>query len=105
MARDVGGDMLVNWKTLTMSFREGENQITIRGDPGLSRTLVSLKSIAPALQRDNEAFLVEMNNKLKSIVEEILNEFEDVFSLPYGLPPHCNHEHPTRTKRSDREIG
>ncbi|GKB95105.1 ty3-gypsy retrotransposon protein, partial [Tanacetum coccineum] len=96
------GDMSVNWKTLTMSFGEGENRVTIRGDPGLSRTLVSLKSIARVLQRDSEAFLVEMNtmeqlpemdNKLNSIEQEIVSEFEDVFSLPFGLPPHRNHKH------------
>ncbi|GJZ35092.1 putative mitochondrial protein, partial [Tanacetum coccineum] len=96
------GDMSVNWKTLTMSFGEGENRVTIRGDPGLSHTLISLKSIAQVLQRDSEAFLVEMNtmeqlpemdNKLNSIEQEIVSEFEDVFLLPFGLPPHRNHEY------------
>lgn len=34
------GDMSVNWKELTMSFGEGQDPITIKGDPSLSRTLV-----------------------------------------------------------------
>ena len=39
------GVMTVNWKNLTMKFMVGNRQVTLRGDPGLNRTPVSLMAL------------------------------------------------------------
>jgi len=39
------GDVKVNWKTLTMNFCINGQQVQIRGDPKLSRTLVTSKTL------------------------------------------------------------
>ena len=94
------GETSNNWKELTMSFDHGNKRITIKGDRGLCRSLVSVKSLLRVLQQEKEGLLVEMRNleqqkpqQTTSVIHDLLTEFEDVFSLPQGLPPHRGHEH------------
>ena len=97
------GEMRVNWQLLTMEFKEGQRVVVLQGDPGLCKTLVSLKTMAKAIREMGEGFLVELN-KLASTatgatemipiqVEQLLHQFEEVFQIPSGLPPRRDHKH------------
>ncbi|GKB08561.1 putative mitochondrial protein, partial [Tanacetum coccineum] len=100
LALMVLGETSNNWKELTMTFDHGEKQITIKGDRGLCRSLVSIKSLLRVFHQEKEGLLVEMINleqqnpqPTTSDINDLLAEFEDVFSLPQGLPPCRGHEH------------
>ncbi|GJS64184.1 putative mitochondrial protein [Tanacetum coccineum] len=98
------GDMTVNWKELRMTFVNDGRSVTIKEETGLSRTLVSLKSMVRSLQKEKKGFLVEMKQLDDTQAEAtitgtsfdiggLLAEYEDVFNLPSGLPPSRDHEH------------
>lgn len=69
--------------------------------------------MARALQREKKCSLIEMNtleqstsvsNELNTVVQELINEFEDIFSIPSGLPPHRDHEHSIVLKEGEGTI-
>jgi len=39
------GVVSVNWKTLLMKFNVGDQHVTLRGDPGLNKSPVTLKAL------------------------------------------------------------
>lgn len=45
------GVMTVNWKNLSMKFTLGDRQVSLKGDPGLNRTLMSLKALQRAFSQ------------------------------------------------------
>ncbi|CAH1451321.1 unnamed protein product [Lactuca virosa] len=98
------GDMTVNWRELWMKFWDGSRQITITGDPSLTRTLVSYKSMLKLCHNEDTGFLVHMNSTEISspnplpppTIQEVIKKFEMVFRMPVGLPPpppHRSHEY------------
>ena len=52
----------VNWKTLTTSFRVGGVTVSLQGDPGLSRTMVSLKTMLRDIHEEHEGLRVELGH-------------------------------------------
>nr|GEV05704.1 retrotransposable element Tf2 [Tanacetum cinerariifolium] len=109
------GDMTVNWKELRMNFVKDGRNVTIKGETGLSRTLVSLKSMVRSLQKEKKRFLVEMkqldDTQAEATTTEtsfdiagLLAEYEDVFNLPSGLPPSRDHEHSIMLKDGTTPI-
>ncbi|GJZ04169.1 putative mitochondrial protein [Tanacetum coccineum] len=56
------GETSNNWKELTMTLDHGEKQITIKGDRGLCRSLISIKSLLRVFHQEKEGLLVEMIN-------------------------------------------
>lgn len=96
------GDMTVNWRDLRMQFWDEERRVTIFGDPSLSRSEASCKTLHKLLQQEVTSFLLQLNiqeNKTTSFppvptpVESLLKAFSGVFELPKGLPPPRSHEH------------
>lgn len=51
--------MEVNWKLLVMKFKMGETIMTLKGDPRLHDTGVSLKVIAKTLQQEGQGIWLE----------------------------------------------
>nr|GEW44010.1 Ty3/gypsy retrotransposon protein [Tanacetum cinerariifolium] len=43
------GEVRVNWKRLTMMFQNGDNRVTLCGEPGLHRTEASLRSLVQGI--------------------------------------------------------
>ncbi|XP_074347660.1 uncharacterized protein LOC141686530 [Apium graveolens] len=102
------GTVITNWKTQTLKFMVGGEQVTVQGDPSLGRSLISLKAMLKTLKKEEKGFLVELNelsaNKQPGAKEKgkhevpvflstTLQNYETVFEIPPGLPPSRGHEH------------
>lgn len=54
------GGMHVNWQSLTMKFKLGDSYVTLQGEPGLCKSLVSLKSMLKVIRSEKEGVLIEL---------------------------------------------
>ncbi|KAA0043866.1 Ty3/gypsy retrotransposon protein [Cucumis melo var. makuwa] len=94
----------VDWKNLLLSFCHQGRKITIRGDPSLTKTRVSLKNLVKSWETDDQGFLVEcrameggpMGETTQEDEERVAVEaplaaltekFASVFEWPEKLPP------------------
>ena len=92
-----------DWKLQTMTFKFGNQDVTIREDPSLGRSLVSLKNIYKTLLAEKNGFWVELIEarieqpfstvELPRFLERIIEESPEIFAEPVGLPPSRQHEH------------
>lgn len=90
-----------NWKTQVLKFRVGDQTITLRRDPSMGRSLVSLKSMMKTIWREGAGVIVEIHQK--EVIKEddsttpkwlqpVLNKFPTIFESPTSLPPLRGHE-------------
>ncbi|GJT85112.1 putative mitochondrial protein [Tanacetum coccineum] len=56
------GEVRVNWKRLTMTFQNGDNRVTLCGEPGLHRTEASLRSLARGISVNDQGYFVTLAN-------------------------------------------
>lgn len=96
----------VHWPSLTMTFAVGEDQVTLKGDPSLTKTEVSLKVLTKTWETEDQEYLVEIQNKeaeegedkeptiaepeeerLPVMIQSLLERNGDIFELSRGLPP------------------
>lgn len=99
------GTMTTNWKTQTLVFQNHGETVTLRGDPSLGRSLISLKAMIRTLRKEGGGFLLEFNmleegsvqedkeDSEPSFVWDSLAKYNQVFNMPHGLPPERGHEH------------
>nr|ACY01928.1 hypothetical protein [Beta vulgaris] len=99
------GTMVTNWKTQTLQYKEGNETVTLRGNPALSRTEVSLKAMYRTLRKEGGGFLVDLNQmasheglprelpEVPSCLQPLLSSYQQVFNMPLGLPPDRGHVH------------
>ena len=98
------GGMQVNWKNLTMQFRQGDSPVTLQGDPSLCNSLISLKAILKAIKGEREAILLELcslisskhhpqESSLPDPISLFLQEYVDVFDEPKSLPLVRDYDH------------
>lgn len=97
------GGMSVNWKTLTMKFQLGSVPVTLQGDPGLSKTQVSLRAMIRTLRHEGQGLMVEFGylglerdipvESIPEQVQQLVSAHESLFALPEGLPPSRDREH------------
>ena len=95
--------MHVNWKTLSMQFQVGGVAVLLQGDPTLSPSLVSLKTLWKALREREEGVLIELgnfelldqptNSPASISLQRILDPFQSVFQPPSGFPPRRSRDH------------
>ena len=86
-----------------MTFQLGGIDVTLQGDPSLSKALVSLKAMMKAFKKNGERVLLEIGKVIAELnelqvglprgLEKVLAEFEGVFPNPEGLPPTRNKDH------------
>ena len=100
--------MEVNWKNLVMKFPMGDSVITLRGDPSLCKSGVSLKTLMKDLQQQGEGVLVELCSlgtidcektratEVSPLVEEFMREHPKVFEAINELPPYREEDHAIR---------
>lgn len=55
------GTVATNWKTQTLKFMVGGKSVTVKGDPKLGRSLISLKAMLRTLKKEGQGYLVEFN--------------------------------------------
>ena len=88
-----------------MYIKMGHRTVTLRGDPGLRRTGVSLKAMFKTLKKGCSGVLVEFqattmedlreagDETVPLEVQQILEKHERVFETPSGLPPQRATDH------------
>ena len=69
--------MQVNWKTLLMKFQLGTTTITLKGEPSLCKTQISLRALIQTVQHEEKGMLLECET-----LERGLNEGQDVEKVP-----------------------
>ncbi|KAA0033393.1 peroxidase 64 [Cucumis melo var. makuwa] len=75
------GITVVDWKNLTFTFTNSGRQICIKGDPSLTKARISLKNEGKCPFEGTES------------VQEVLQQYKDVFDWPETLPPKREIEH------------
>ena len=107
-----------NWKTQTLKFQLGREHVTLKGDPSLGRTKISLKAMIRTLQKEGGGYLVEFNQmssdqqvageldmgQIPSVLHSVLQGFKHVFDMPSGLPPKRTHDHAIVLKEGTEPI-
>lgn len=112
------GTVSNNWKSQVMQFQSEGRTITLRGDPSLSRTRISLKAIIRTIRKEGGGVLLELNvikgdsgvsgSTGKAVTgewKELIKEYESVFNMPMGLPPQRNREHAIVLKEGSTPVG
>ncbi|XP_073057376.1 uncharacterized protein [Primulina eburnea] len=97
------GDVLLNWNRMEMRFSWCEQTVILKGDPSLSRSLVSFKSIAKVSEVEfYGAVLLKWKGGEEWGAEDggggeamnnMLAKYEKVFREPCGLPPNRSQNH------------
>lgn len=106
------GDMTVNWLDLRMQYLEGNRLVTILGDPSLSKTGASCKTLHKLIRHEGEGYLVHFEVEYMGLttaeipeqVKALLEVFSDVFRMPKGLPPLRSHSHAITLKDGTSPI-
>ncbi|KAL4010180.1 hypothetical protein IC575_030485 [Cucumis melo] len=114
------GITVVDWKNLTLTFSSEGKQILIKGDPSLTKSRISLKSMIKTWVEQDEGFLIECRavqvhteNEQSSTaattigdepLQNVLKQFEDVFDWPERLPPRRGIEHQIHLKEGTNPI-
>ncbi|KAF7810715.1 Retrovirus-related Pol polyprotein from transposon 17.6 [Senna tora] len=96
------GEVSVNWRRLTMKYKEGEKEVSLKGDASLARTEVAFKTVMKSVRKGGQGYLIELG-KVEAQTEEegeidekiqwILNGFSEVCNPLQGLPPSRNRDH------------
>lgn len=55
------GTVVTNWKTQTMKFQIDGTTVTLKGDPSLARSEISLKAMIKMIKKEKGGILVEVN--------------------------------------------
>ncbi|KAL0539536.1 hypothetical protein IC582_023751 [Cucumis melo] len=104
-----------DWRNLTMTFFHEGQKIIIKGDPSLTKTRVGLKSMMKAWTETDQGYLVECRaieggvvlaeeekgtevDVIPATVQNVLDNFSDIFDWPDTLPPRRAIEHPIHLK-------
>ena len=95
------GFMGVHWPTMTMTFMAGTTQVILKGDPSITKTECSLKTISKTWEIEDQGFLMEFqkieieeNNEEDSereeegdkanlpMIRKFLRRFKGLFEMP-----------------------
>ncbi|KAJ9544173.1 hypothetical protein OSB04_023880 [Centaurea solstitialis] len=109
------GTTWVNWKEQIMKFTVAGRTVTLKGNPALGRSLVSLKAMSKILQQEGQMILVELGSCLLSKeesqepqtppeIQSVLSEFEHVFNMPGELPPQRERDHAINLKEGTEIV-
>lgn len=115
------GTISTNWKTLTLKFKLGQDNVVLKGDLALGRTMISLKAMMRTIKKGGEGFMVECNHlgvpvtvgqkvneespkEVPKYLEATLRQHTEVFQMPSGLPPSRGHEHCITLKEGTNPV-
>lgn len=113
------GTVSTNWKTQTLKFKLGGDNVTLKGDPSLGRSMISMKAMVKTLKKGGEGYIVECNHlgvnqgqqsfvgktmETPLYLQPVLKRFQNVFNLPPGLSPNREHDHSINLKEGTDPI-
>ena len=92
--------------------------VTLKGDPSLGSSGISLKAMIRSLQKEKRGLLVELKkidgkgevapqeeeHSLPSEMQELLKSYEKVFNMPPRLPPSRQYEHSITLKKGTNPM-
>ncbi|WVY99731.1 hypothetical protein V8G54_025801 [Vigna mungo] len=93
------GEVVTNWGKLTMSFKQGEREVTIRGDPTLARKITEVETVAvmwglkqmevAGRRGEEQGFTVRRREELEETLSEFQQEFNDYSTnnFNFDIPP------------------
>ena len=104
-----------------MTFIVGDTNVILKGDPSLTKMEISLKVLVKTWQLDDQGFLVDFRamgipkadwmlvatesmEEIQPEIEQLQNEFEDVFVMPNRLPPMRQIDHKIQLKEGTNPI-
>ena len=96
------GEVWANFKEATLKVNWQGKRVVLKGDPELCLGVSSLKSIRKTIQEEGHALMIQFcklgTNEQNPIgapaeVQQVLQEFQDIFQAPSGLPPSRKHDH------------
>lgn len=94
------GVVKTNYKELTMEFELLGKTIRIQGDSQVTETAISGKGLRRLVARQEVAYFCQLvcdnplqNTSVTEEIAEVLNEFNDIFSEPVGMPPSRGTDH------------
>ena len=101
------GKIRENFRELTLKIPITEGSFTLKGEPTMTRSTVSLRSIVKVLRNEEEGFLlccqdlqvVHEVNLIPAWMEGILDEYNEVFQDPSGLLPSRRQDHSIELKK------
>lgn len=90
-----------------MKIKVGDKINCLKGDPALTKTVVSLKSLLKIVQSDGEAFMVEFGElilqegegqPINDEIKELIGQYPEVCKASEKLPPTRPHDHAINLK-------
>ncbi|KZV19421.1 hypothetical protein F511_08762 [Dorcoceras hygrometricum] len=106
------GEVVVNWEDMRMSFDLGNGPVTLTGDPGLNRSMISKRSLLKLAGVEYSGLLWStilegskegVENQSQEL-ERLLREYEKLFEEPRGLPPNRSREHAIILKEGSEPV-
>ncbi|XP_022636349.1 uncharacterized protein LOC111241659 [Vigna radiata var. radiata] len=113
------GEVVINWREMSMRFGVANEKITIRGDPALSRQLVEPRELWKIVDGDSWALVWELGVVEQETRGEVAHDLTEVqvvelravlqahgcvFQEREGLPPRRNLEHRIVLKEGTNPI-
>lgn len=113
------GTVSTNWMSQVMQFQWNGAKVILKGDPGLGRSKVSLKSMMKIIRKEQGGILVESNHVTETDTDSegvvpiegipaeltaVLSQYSGVFTMPPGLPPNRGQEHHIITKEGSDPV-
>ena len=107
---------------MSMKFKIGNTRVHLQGDPSLCKTQVSLWSIIRTIHHEGQGILLDFgqlsvlpvegaSSTPESLpqftlpkIEKLMENFSDLFSTPFGLPPAWAHDHAIVLKEGTSPI-
>ena len=102
------GGTFVNWKTQLLKFRLGGQTKSLKGDPNLDKTMISLKAMLRTIKHEKQGVYMELSHLESDSTErqwqeniedqpreliELLSLFQHLFRTTSELPLIKGHEH------------
>lgn len=96
------GDIEANFRSLIIKWGQGKDRVILKDEPSLCKGTASLKTMLKFLQNEGEGFYIDFyqlqvndNSDLPVLTpwDSLLEQFDDVFQAPQGLPPKRDYDH------------
>ena len=96
------GNVWANFKEATLKMNWQGNRLVLKGDPELCKGGSSFKSIRKIIQEEGHELMIQFcqlkaNEQgpvaVPAELQQVLQEFQDIFQAPSRLPPSWKHDH------------